>query len=95
MNQSLEETYDQHSKCTEVEMMQAGRTDCLWLRWSHPIQMSCTKHHEDITIATLAENYPKTIHNMAPFEFANTVANSTGVQGLSANLHYMHFERTD
>src|SRR4051812_3506339 len=43
--------------------------------------MSCTKHHEDITIEILAENYPKTIYNMVAFEFANTVANSTEVQG--------------
>ena len=48
--------------------------------------MSCTKHHEDLTIAILAENYPKTIYNKASFEFANTVANSPGVQGLSAKI---------
>ena len=56
--------------------------------------MSCTKHHEDITIAILGGNYPKTIYNMAPFEFANTVANSTGVQGAECKkLHYMHLEK--
>ena len=48
--------------------------------------MSCTKLHEDITIAILGGNYPKTIYNMAPFEFANTVANSTGVQGAECKV---------
>ena len=48
--------------------------------------MSCTKHHEDIIIAILAENYPKTIYDMVPFGFANTVANSTGVQGAECKI---------
>jgi hypothetical protein len=43
--------------------------------------VSCTKHHKDFTIPFVAENYPKTIYDMIPFEFANTIANSTGVQG--------------
>ena len=68
------------SRCTEVEMLQAERADCFQIRWSLLVHMSCTKHHEDITIAILAESYPKTIYNMAPFEFANAVTNSTGVQ---------------
>ena len=55
--------------------------------------MSCTKHHEDITIAILAEKYPKTIYDMVPFEFANTVANSTEVQGLSAKIALHAFEK--
>ena len=74
------------SKCTEVEMLQAGRTDGFWIRWSHLVHMSCTKHHENITIAILAENYPKTVYNMAAFEFANIVANSTGVQGAECKI---------
>src|SRR4051812_45634903 len=69
------------SKCTEVGMLQAEKTDCFWIRWSHLVHISCTKHHEDITIAILAENYPKTIYNMLAFEFANSVAFSAGVQG--------------
>jgi hypothetical protein len=43
--------------------------------------MSCINQHEDITIAILAENCPKVIYDMITFEFANTVANSTAVQG--------------
>ena len=54
--------------------------------------MSCTKLHEDITIAILAENYPKTIYNMVAFEFANTVANSTGVQGAECKFALHAFE---
>ena len=55
--------------------------------------MSCTKLHGDITIVILAEKHPKTIYNMAPFEFANTVANSTEVQGLSAKIALHAFEK--
>ena len=54
---------------------QKGQIDS-GFRWSHLVHMSCTKHHENITIAILAENCPKTIYNMVAFEFANTVANS-------------------
>ena len=81
------------SKCTEDEMLQAEKTDCFWIRWSHLAHMSCTKHHEDITIAILAENYPKTIYNMVAFEFANTVANSTGVQGAECKITLHAFEK--
>src|SRR3954468_13649236 len=48
--------------------------------------MGCTKHHENLTIAILVENYPKIIYNMVAFEFANTVANSTEVQGAECKI---------
>ena len=53
------------SRCTEVEMLQAERTDCIWIRWSHLVHMSCIKHHEDITIAILVKNYPRFTYGMA------------------------------
>ena len=43
--------------------------------------MSCTTHHENLTIGILAGRHPKNIYSMITFEFANTVANSTEVQG--------------
>ena len=55
--------------------------------------MSCTKLHEDITFAILAGNYPKTIYNMVAFEFANTVANSTGAQGAECKITPHAFEK--
>src|SRR4051812_22040752 len=55
--------------------------------------MSCTTLHEDIIIAILAENYPKTIYNMVAFEFANTVAIQLEFKGLCAKIHYMLFEK--
>ena len=64
------------SRCTEVEMLKAEKADCLWIRWSHLVHMSCTKLPEDITIAILRENYPKTIYNMVAFEFYNHSCNS-------------------
>src|SRR3954467_15319570 len=73
-------------KCTEVENVVAERTDCFWIRCSHLVHMSCTKLHGDITIAILAENFPKTIYNMVAFEFANTGANSTEVQGAECKI---------
>src|SRR4051812_36069575 len=73
-------------KCTKVENVVAKRTDCFWIRCSHLVHMSCTKLHGDITIAILAENYPKTIYNMVAFEFANTVTNSTEVQGVECKI---------
>jgi hypothetical protein len=48
--------------------------------------MSCIKHHGNLTIAILAENCPKIIYNMIAFEFANTVANSTEVQGAECKI---------
>src|ERR1041385_7949114 len=81
------------SKCTEDEMMQRGKDRLILVEVVTPCPKSCSKSQEDITIAILAERYPKTIYIMVAFEFANTVANSTGVQrGLSAKLHYMHLE---
>src|SRR3954469_17409088 len=86
MKTSLEGAHDQHFKCTEAEMLQAKGTDCFWIRCSHLAHMSCTKLHGDITIAILAENYPKIIYDMMAFEFATSDANSTKARGLSAKL---------
>ena len=59
-----------------------------------PCLMSCTKHHGHLTTGFIAENCPKIIYSMITFEFANTVANSTEVQGgLSAKLHHMNLKR--
>ena len=55
--------------------------------------MSCTKHYENITIAILAENYPKTIYNMAALNFANTVAIQRKFSGLSAKVALHEFEK--
>ena len=74
------------SNALKLKCCKQKRADCFWIRWSHLVHMSCTKLHEDITIAALAENYPKTIYNMVPFEFANTVANSTGAQGAECKI---------
>src|SRR4051812_6050101 len=68
-------------KALKLKCCKQKRTDCFWLSCSHLVHMICTTLHGDITIAILGGNYPKTIYNMAPFEFANTVANSIGVQG--------------
>ena len=62
-------------------MLSAERTYGFWVRCSHPVHMSGTKLHGDITTAILAENYPKTIYNMVAFEFANTVANKNEFHG--------------
>ena len=68
-------------KCTEVENVAGRKIRLFWLRCPHLVHMSCTKPNGDITIAILAGKHPKIIYNMSPFEFAKTVANSTGVQG--------------
>ena len=87
MEQDLKRSDEQHfSNALELKMLQAERTDCSWIRCSLLAHMSFTKHHEDITIAILSESYPKTIYIMVAFEFANTVANSTGVQGAECKI---------
>ena len=81
MEHDLTRSDEQHFKYTEVEMLQAERKDCSWLRCSHLAHMSCTKHHGDITIEILAEKHPKTIYNMVAFEFYKHSCNSTEFQG--------------
>ena len=67
------------------------KTRLIWLGVSHHVHLSCTKYPMDITIAIPAIFYPKTIQDMVPFEFANTVANSNEFQGAECKVALIAF----
>ena len=55
--------------------------------------MSCTKHHEDITIAILVENYPKNIYGMANFEFGQNLIKTKKRKGVKLQNYHTSIVR--
>ena len=57
----------------------------LMVQVPHPVHMGCTNPNENITIAFLGKNYPKSIYGMSNFEFGTNVKKNKNYRGLFQN----------
>jgi len=84
---------DQHSKCTEVEMLQAERSECFWIRWPHLDSWVAQNIMRTSLLKSLHKNTPKTYMTCLSLNLQGQLQIQLKLRGLSAKLHLMNFEK--